>query len=266
MASQCDGQVLDTRSAGWNSVCYKISLSGYQRCGDDGPRSCNGGSPKLPPPCVITEADTQAGSYRLMCSQQWKSKSTYFSHARKPWDMEHKPILLMGTDKMKRRYGGWSFNSGTDFFFPQKTIKHSEVATEWNIWQLCASACAYPEVSTSLHSLCESLSVNTFLQCALHLTMDRKLQQLVCIDFCFRLGKTGAETYEMLLAAFGESRLSRSKTFEWYCCFKSGHRSFEDDPPPRQTFHLPHRGDCGTCARNHLQWPTSDYQRGCRGS
>jgi hypothetical protein len=36
-------------------------------------------------------------------------------------------------------------------------------------------------------------------------------------------------------------------------------------PPPRQVIHLPHRGDCGTCARNHSRWPTSDYQRGCRG-
>ena len=58
------------------------------------------------------------------------------------------------------------------------------------------------------------------------------MQQGVCIDFCFRLGKTGAETYEMLQAAFGESCLSRLKTSEWYSRFKSGRRSFEDDPRP----------------------------------
>ena len=62
--------------------------------------------------------------------------------------------------------------------------------------------------------------------------MKEKVQQRVCIDFCFRLGKTCAETYEMLQAAFGESCLSRSKTFEWYFRFKSGRRSFEDDPRP----------------------------------
>jgi hypothetical protein len=27
--------------------------------------------------------------------------------------------------------------------------------------------------------------------------MEEKVQQRVCIDFCFRLEKTGAETYEM---------------------------------------------------------------------
>jgi hypothetical protein len=64
--------------------------------------------------------------------------------------------------------------------------------------------------------------------------MEEKVQQHVCIDFCFHLGKTGAEMYEMLQAAFGESCLSRSKTFEWYFCFKSGRRSFEDDPCPER--------------------------------
>ena len=69
--------------------------------------------------------------------------------------------------------------------------------------------------------------------------MEEKVQQRVCIDFCFRLGKTGVETYEMLHAAFGESCLSRSKTFEWYSLFKSGRRSFEDDPRPgRPSTHL----------------------------
>ena len=68
-------------------------------------------------------------------------------------------------------------------------------------------------------------------RCVSHFMME-KVQQRVCIDFCFRLGKIGAETYEMLQAACGESCLSRSKTFEWYSYFKSGRRSFQDDPRP----------------------------------
>jgi len=62
--------------------------------------------------------------------------------------------------------------------------------------------------------------------------MEEKVQQRVCIDFCYCLGKTGAETYKMLQIAFGESCLSQLKTFEWYSCCKSGRRSFEDDPCP----------------------------------
>jgi hypothetical protein len=52
--------------------------------------------------------------------------------------------------------------------------------------------------------------------------MEEKVQQRVRINLCFRLGKTVAETYEMLQAAFGESCLSRSKAFEWYSHFKNG--------------------------------------------
>jgi len=74
--------------------------------------------------------------------------------------------------------------------------------------------------------------MNVYLQCASHLTMEEKVQQHVYIDFCFRLGKTGAEMYEMLQAAFKEPCLSWSKTFEWYSRFKSGRRSFENDPRP----------------------------------
>ena len=62
--------------------------------------------------------------------------------------------------------------------------------------------------------------------------MEEEVQQRVCSDFCFRLGKSGAETYEMLQAAFGESCLSRSKTFDWYSRFKSGRRSFVNDSRP----------------------------------
>ena len=73
------------------------------------------------------------------------------------------------------------------------------------------AACAKLEVGISPHSLCGSLSVNVYLQCVSHLTMEAKVQQRVYIDFCFRLGKTGAETYELLQAAFRESCQSRSK-------------------------------------------------------
>jgi hypothetical protein len=47
---------------------------------------------------------TEVGIYRLMCSQQWKPKSTNFGHATQFWNLEHDPILQMGTDKMRPRY------------------------------------------------------------------------------------------------------------------------------------------------------------------
>jgi len=83
--------------------------------------------------------------------------------------------------------------------------------------------------------------------------MEEKVQQGVRINFCFHLGKTGAETYEMLQADFGESCLSRSKTFEWYSHFKSGHRSFEDNPCPGTPSTSHTKETHGTCVRNHLR-------------
>jgi hypothetical protein len=42
--------------------------------------------------------------------------------------------------------------------------------------------------------------------------------------------KTSTETYEILQQAFGETALSRSKTFEWYSRFKNGRTSIDDNP------------------------------------
>jgi hypothetical protein len=58
----------------------------------------------LPPLHVMTEVEAKAGIYRLMCNQQWKPKSTNFGHTKKSRDMEHEPILQMGSDMMLLRY------------------------------------------------------------------------------------------------------------------------------------------------------------------
>ena len=54
-------------------------------------------------------------------------------------------------------------------------------------------------------------------------------EQRVCIKFCVRLGKTGSETFEMLKQAFGDSCMSRSRTFEWFGRFKNGRTSTAND-------------------------------------
>jgi len=64
--------------------------------------------------------------------------------------------------------------------------------------------------------------VNVYNRCVAFHDGGESAAVCVRIDFCFCLGKTGAVTYEMLQAAFGESCLSRPKTFECYSHFKSG--------------------------------------------
>ena len=123
------------------------------------------------------------------------------------------------------------------------------MATEWDMWKLCTSVCAKPEVGISPHSVCGGPWVNVY-NSVRRISRWRRKCSSVCIDFCFHLGKTGAETYKMLQAAFRESCLSRSKTFEWYSRFKGWTPILSKRPQPRQAFHLPHRGDRGTCAKN----------------
>ena len=57
-------------------------------------------------------------------------------------------------------------------------------------------------------------------------------EQSVCIKFCVRLGKTGSEPFEMLKRAFGDSCISRSRTFEWFGRFKNGRTSAANDDRP----------------------------------
>ena len=54
-------------------------------------------------------------------------------------------------------------------------------------------------------------------------------EQRVCIKFCVRLGKMESENFEMLKQAFGDSCMSRSRTFGWFGHFKNGRNSTAND-------------------------------------
>jgi len=54
-------------------------------------------------------------------------------------------------------------------------------------------------------------------------------EQCACIKFCFKLGKTATECYEILKTAFGEQAMGRSQTFQWFSRFKAGRTSIDDD-------------------------------------
>jgi hypothetical protein len=56
----------------------------------------------LPPLHVTTEAEAQTGIYKLMCTEQWRPKST--KSTKQSHDMEHKTMLQMGSYKMLSRY------------------------------------------------------------------------------------------------------------------------------------------------------------------
>jgi len=54
-------------------------------------------------------------------------------------------------------------------------------------------------------------------------------QLRACIKFCFKLGKTATECYEILKTAFAIQAMGRSQTFQWFSRFKAGRTSTQDD-------------------------------------
>ena len=82
----------------------------------------------------------------------------------------------------------WADHLILALIFFREIIIRSEMATELDTWQLGR----YHPTFALWRPLGERLQ-----QCASHFTMEEKVQQRVCIHFCFRLGKTGAETYDV---------------------------------------------------------------------
>jgi hypothetical protein len=64
--------------------------------------------------------------------------------------------------------------------------------------------------------------------------MSEEKEQRVCITFCVKLWKNGAETFEMLITAVGDECLSRARTFEWFQMLKQDPNAVDDDPGDRQ--------------------------------
>jgi hypothetical protein len=50
--------------------------------------------------------------------------------------------------------------------------------------------------------------------------MARQREPRVCIKFCFKLGKTAAETHQILKQAFDDNSLGQTQIYDWYTHFK----------------------------------------------
>jgi hypothetical protein len=56
------------------------------------------------------------------------------------------------------------------------------------------------------------------------------MEQRKNTKFCFKLGKTPVEAYEMLQTVCGDETLNRNSVFEWFKKFKDGREDHQDDP------------------------------------
>ena len=53
-------------------------------------------------------------------------------------------------------------------------------------------------------------------------TMCESTEQRICIKFCFKIGKTTTETYQLLQQAYGEDAMGRTQVFDCFHRFKEG--------------------------------------------
>ena len=60
--------------------------------------------------------------------------------------------------------------------------------------------------------------------------MCESIEKRICIKFCFKIGKTATETYQLLQQAYGEDAMGRTQMFDWFRPFKEGRTSVESDP------------------------------------
>src|SRR5277367_492045 len=60
--------------------------------------------------------------------------------------------------------------------------------------------------------------------------MAENIEQRYCTKFCFKIGKTATECFDMMKVAFGNDTMSRARVFDWFCRFKFGRESVKSDP------------------------------------
>jgi hypothetical protein len=55
---------------------------------------------------------------------------------------------------------------------------------------------------------------NTCVYVTVNFTMCESTEQRICIKFCFKIGKTAMETYQLLQQACGEDAMGRTQVFD----------------------------------------------------
>ena len=71
---------------------------------------------------------------------------------------------------------------------------------------------------------------NTCIYVITIFTMCESTEQRICIKFCFKIGKTAMEKYQLLHQAYGEDAMGSTQVFDWFRRFKEGRASVESDP------------------------------------
>ena len=66
-------------------------------------------------------------------------------------------------------------------------------------------------------------------QCVCVIGTKMSFEQRANIKFCFKIGKTFTETFELLKKVYGDDCLSRARVHEWFTRFRDGREDINDD-------------------------------------
>ena len=66
-------------------------------------------------------------------------------------------------------------------------------------------------------------------QCVCVIGTKMSFEQRANIKFCFKIGKTFTETFELKKKVYGDDCLSRARVYEWFTRFRDGREDIHDD-------------------------------------
>jgi hypothetical protein len=66
------------------------------------------------------------------------------------------------------------------------------------------------------------------------ITMTERVDQRICVKFCFKHGYSSAETTRMIKKAFGDDSMSEAQIKLWYRRFKDGREPVESNRRSRR--------------------------------
>ena len=67
------------------------------------------------------------------------------------------------------------------------------------------------------------------VQCVCVIGTKMSFEQRANIKFCFKIGKTFTETFELMKKVYGDDCLSRARVHEWFTRFRDGREDINDD-------------------------------------
>ena len=84
------------------------------------------------------------------------------------------------------------------------------------------------DLSTSVFTT--AISISRPQKCSANFTMEKIVDQRVCLKFCLTNKFSSADSLKMLKKAFGDNCMSKTQAYDWYKSFKDGREVVEDLP------------------------------------